>query len=430
MAKVLTDLAIKALKPGTKRREIGDARIEGLVLVIEPSGTRRWSFRYRYAKRQRRIAIGSWPAVDLLKARARAEQAVRALERGMDPTVSVFGAARERQVRGTDRDAFADVVQRFFRAHAIPHTRSWRESARLLGLRVVDHESGPPALEVKAGGIVARWAQRPVADIKKDDIRELLADSLARGATITCNRELAAIRKIFSWCVEGDLIGTNPALGIREPAKEMPRDRVLTDQELRLVWWAASAEGGSFGSILKLLILTAARRREVSHATWDEFDMASRMWTLGPGRTKGGRGHAIPLSDAALVVLGEITRVPGAVHLFGLGGRGGFSGYSKAKGRIGDRIAAMNDGKPIASWGLHDIRRSVATKMADIGVPPHIIEEILAHTTAKSRVAATYNRSRYLGEVKAALARWAEHVERLVDLDTDASNLVTLGPLR
>lgn len=415
MAKVLTDLAIKALKPGRSRREIGDGKIEGLVLIVEPSGTRRWTYRYRYARLQRRVALGTWPAIDLVKARARAEQAVRALERGQDPAVAIFGATRERQVRGTDRDAFAAVVERFFHAHAVPHTKSWRETARLVGLRVIDHDKGPPKFEAKAGGIVARWAERPVGDIRKDDIRELLADSLARGATVIVNRELAAVRKIFAWCVEGDLIEVNPASGIRDPAAETARDRVLTDHELRLVWCAAEAEGGTFGGLLRLLILTACRRREVSHARWNEFDIPGRMWTLPGARTKNSRVHAIPLSDAAVAVLGDIPRVPKAEFLFGLGGRGGFSGYSKAKGRVDARISTLNGGKPIASWGLHDIRRTAATRLVDIGTAPWVVEEILNHASGKSRVAAIYNRSKLEPEKRAALEAWSSYVERLVE---------------
>jgi integrase len=229
------------------------------------------------------------------------------------------------------------------------------------------------------------------------------------------NRELAAVRKIFSWCLEGDLIEVNPATGVRDPAAETSRDRVLSDDELRLVWAAAQAEGGTFGSLLRLLILTACRRREVSHARWAEFDVPGRMWTLPGARTKNARVHAIPLSDAALAVFAEIKRIPGADHVFGLGGRSGFSGYSKAKGRIDTRIAKLNEGKPIAAWGLHDIRRTVATRLVDLGTAPHVVEEILNHASGKSRVASIYNRSKLEPEKREALERWAEYVDRLVD---------------
>jgi integrase len=251
-------------------------------------------------------------------------------------------------------------------------------------------------------------------------VRALLADSLARGATVTANRELAGIRKFFSWCIEGDIIEVNPAAGIREPAKETARDRVLSDAELRLVWLAAEGDGYPFGPLVQLLLLTAQRRLEAAGAAWSEFDLTGGNWDLPGKRTKNGRAHSVPLSDAALAVLADIPRFPDGDFVFGSGGRSAFTGYSKAKARLDRRIAEIAGG-PVIAWTLHDLRRTAATRMADIGIFPHVVEEILNHASARSGVAGTYNRSRLEPEKRDGLERWGRYVERLVSPDAEST---------
>lgn len=435
MAKLLTDLAIRALKTPAARREIADAKMDGLALVLEPSGTRRWTYRYRYGKRPRRISLGTWPVVNLAKARARAESAVHALERGDDPGVTLFGPKRAQHLATVDRDAFGVVLRRFMQDHAIPNTRGWREAARLMGLAVVEDGKGPPTFEDIPGRLAARWAEKLIGSITGRDIIDVIDATRARGAPIVANRELSAMRKLFSWAVGKRIIDANPAAGIPAPSKETQRDRVLSDDELRLIWTAADGEGFPFGDIVKLLVLTAQRRIEVAAAPWAEFDLKAATWLLPGARTKNGRPHLVPLSDAALGVLADLPRIVDAapgdergrsnvaerVFLFGHRGGGGYSGFSRAKARFDERVAEMAD-SAIAPWTLHDLRRTAATRMAKLGVQPIVIESALNHISGtKGGIAGVYNVHAYEAEKRAALDAWARYVERVVDPDAVAA---------
>lgn len=411
-----------------------DAGMPGLYLVIQPapSSAKSWCIRYRYGKRTRKHTLGQYPRIDLLKARERAKDALEAVDRGEDPAAERVSAKKLQHLPHADRNAFGVLLRQFFHRHAIPRTRSWRETARLLGLQIDEDQSvsgQPLVFKDIPGRIAARWAERPVHSIRRRDIIELLDDSKDRGATTTANRELAALRKFFSWCVEREVIEANPALGIGKPALERRRERVLSDAELVAVWRAAEAEGYPFGHLVTLLILTAQRRNEVALSSWPEFGLKARIWQIPATRTKNARAQNVPLSDAAIAILRTIPRFAGGGYLFGLAGRTGFTGFSKAKGRLDKRIAEIASEEAgasgvIAGWTLHDIRRTVATRMGDIGILPHVIEAILNHVSgSKSGVAGTYNRALYETEKREALEQWAAYVEKLAAEDRVAERV-------
>ncbi|ODT26160.1 MAG: hypothetical protein ABS54_07730 [Hyphomicrobium sp. SCN 65-11] len=426
--KLLTDLAVESLQGRATRREIADAGMPGLYLVLQPTGAKSWALRYRYGKRPRKLTLGLYPAVTLTKARGRAQDALEALDRGDDPAVAMLAAKDEQHHTSADRDAFGNLIRQWLHDYAIPNQRSWRETARLLGLKVDDaapldgaepQPDGKPSFVDVQGGIAARWAEKAVPRLRRRDIRELLDDSKARGARTTANRELAALKTFLNWCVDREVIEVSPALRIGKPAPENKRTRILTDAELRVIWLAAEAEGYPFGAIVRLLMLTGQRRGEVAGALWPELNLKRREWILPEGRTKNGLPHLGPLSDAAVEILEEMPRCQGGDFLFGLGGRTGFTGYSKGKARIDKRVTEIAK-KALPEWNLHDIRRTVATSMARLGVLPHEVEAVLNHVSgSKAGVAGIYNLYSYEKEKRAALNLWAAHIARIVDVDAE-----------
>lgn len=424
--KLLTDLAVENVQGRSSRCEIPDAGMPGLYLVVQPSGAKSWALRYRYGKRPRKLTVGLYPAVSLARARSRAQDALEALDRGDDPAVAMLAAKDEQHHTAADRDAFGNLLRRWFHDYAIPNQRSWRETARLLGLKVDDTPlpdgaepppDGKPVFVDVKDGIAARWAEKPVPKLRRRDIRELLDDSKARGARTTANRELSALKTFFNWCVDREVIEVSPALRIGKPAPESKRTRLLTDAELRIIWLAAEAEGYPFGAIVRLLMLTGQRRGEVAGAAWSEINLKRREWILPEGRTKNGKPHLVPLPNAAIEILEDVPRFKGGTFLFGLGGRTGFTGYSKGKGRIDKSVRKLAKAE-WPEWNLHDIRRTVATGMARLGVLPHEVEAVLNHVSgSKAGVAGIYNLYSYEKEKRAALERWAEHIARIVDPD-------------
>jgi integrase len=217
------------------------------------------------------------------------------------------------------------------------------------------------------------------------------------------------------------LVDLHPVIATEPAIKAVSRDRVLSDGELVAVWKACAEDG--YGRIVRLLILTGQRREEVGAMADAELDLPGRRWTIPWERTKNGSRtripHEVPLSDQALAIVNSAPRREGRDLLFG-DGEGSFSGWSKAKEALDARIAEAQPkragkAKPPQPWRLHDIRRTVATRMADLGVPPHVVEAVLNHISGtKAGVAGTYNRALYLPERRQALDHWGAHVAALV----------------
>jgi integrase len=415
--KYLTDRAVSAAKSDPAQRlEIADAGLPGLYLVVQPSGSKSWALRYRHAGRPRKATLGSCPPVGLADARKRAKDAIDAIEQGRDPASERIAAKRRQHVPGLDADAFGVQVRLYLTRHAVPHTRSWRETARNLGLR--PDPDTPGAFVDIPGGLADRWAARPVQAITRRQVIEAIDEAVDRGAPVAANRLLGILARFFNWLRSRDVLATVPTDGVKRPTVETTRDRVLSDGELVTVWRAAEAIRYPMGPVVMLLLLTGQRRDEVAAATWDEIDLEAAVWRLPAARTKNARPHVVQLSNAALGVLADVPRFEGGPYLFGKAGRGPFSGFSRAKARLAELAG-------IDPFTLHDFRRTCATGLAGLGVPPHVVERILNHVSGtRGSVAGIYDRAALDTERRDALARWARHVEGL--LNDAAPNVVEL----
>ena len=175
------------------------------------------------------------------------------------------------------------------------------------------------------------------------------------------------------------------------------------------------------------MLLLGQRRSEVAEARWDEFNDDLTLWTLPPERTKNGEQHEVPLPEAAREILKRVRekRLPGSPFVFTTTGTTPISGWSKAKAALDKKIAELAGG-PIPDWRIHDLRRSAATGMIQIGVAPHIVEAVLNHISGhKGGIAGVYNVAKYPEEKLFALERWSEHVLRLASGEA-ADNVTTL----
>jgi integrase len=241
------------------------------------------------------------------------------------------------------------------------------------------------------------------------------------GAPVSANRTLAVLKTMFKFYVRRDKLAVSPAELVDRPAPEQSRDRTLSDDELRAVWKAADAAAYPFGRLVQMLLLTGARRDEVREAPWSEFDLDGATWLLPAQRSKNGKAHEVPLSGAALQILSGMPRIRGRGLLFTTTGDTPFSGLSKGKARL-------DTASGVTGWTLHDLRRTAATGMAELGVPPHVIEAALNHVSGDSKrgVAGIYNRARYAVEIRKALQAWADHIDALVNGAPVASNVVKM----
>jgi integrase len=418
MTKALTVKRIENEPAGKFRKEIPDGLLVGLYLVVQPSGAKSFAVRYRYAGQPRKLTLGAFPAITLEAARDIGGKALRAAAEGRDPATekqSAKGDAKRQaaeEVRGK-RDLYENVARDFIERHAMKSNRAttWRETARILGLRPSPDD---PTKLVDIGG-------RKIQEISKRDIVALLDAVNDRGSPIMANRVLSAVRKLFNWCLARDTIQVSPCTLVTPPAPERSRDRVLTDDELRMVWNAADGDGRPFGPLVKLLVLTGQRLSEVGGMRWQEIDLANKLWTLPPERVKNGKNgqrHEVPLSDAAVAIIEALPRIKTTKgFVFATRRDAAVSGFSRAKDRLDAAIlAAIPEGaKAPEHWTFHDLRRTMASGMAPLGTAMHVVEKILNHSSGTfAGVAGVYQRYDFYNEKRIALAAWASHVATVV----------------
>jgi integrase len=433
MTKALTVRRIDTVQRTSSRQEIPDGLLVGLYLVVQPSGGKSFAVRYRHAGQPRKLTLGAYPAINLEAARDIGAKALRAAAEGRDPATekqSAKGEAKRHaaeEIRGK-RDLFENVAREFIQRHAMKSNKesTWRETARILGLRPSPDDPGN--LVDVGGDVMSAWKGRRIQDVTKRDVIALLDGVNDRGSPIMANRVLSAIRKLFNWALARDVIQASPCTLVNPPAPERSRDRVLSDEELRLVWNAADGDGWPFGPLVKLLTLTGQRLSEVGGMRWDEVDLESKLWTLPAERVKNGQRHEVPLSDAAVTIIKALPRIKTTKgYVFATRRDAAVSGFSRAKDRLDAAIAdATTDGPTVESWVFHDLRRTMASGMARLGIQLPVIEKILNHTSGTFRgVVGIYQRHSFADEKRNALDAWASFVQSTVS-GKQPTNVVSL----
>jgi integrase len=240
-------------------------------------------------------------------------------------------------------------------------------------------------------------------EIDRRKIAALLGQIETASGPIARNRLRSTLSAFFAWCVTEGLLDANPVAGTAKADEGNSRERVLTQEELRKLW--RSLGDDSFADILRLLLLTGQRRNEIGALRWSEIDLARKVIVFPPARTKNGRQHEVPLSAQALVILKRLPRRNSTDYLFGR--RSGYSDWGRAKQELDQRLR-------IAPWRIHDLRRTAATQLGELGVLPHVVEQALNHVSgAKAGVAGVYNRSKMTDAVREGLQKWADYVEKI-----------------
>ena len=387
-AQKLTARTIENAKAPTEGRlELWDSLVRGFALRITDRGSKSWIVMYRLNGKQRRLTLGAYPAYPLGEAREMARETLNSVARGIDPAEEKK-AARD-AVPPPEPEIVEKVVHEFIERHAKPKTRKWRETERMFEIYVLP-----------------KWGPRPIEAIARRDVNDLLDDIIDQGKPYSANKVLSHVRRFFNWCVERDILDATPVAKVKAPAKEVSRDRVLSDDELRSVWRAWDAMGWPFGQAFKLLLATGQRRDEVATMRWSDIDPQSRLWTLPRESTKSDRLHEVPLSPLAIEILEAVPKL--GDYVFTTTGDRPISGFSKAKKRC-DTLSA------VSGWRLHDLRRTCASGMARLGIAPHVVEKVLNHASGTiSGIAAVYNRHGYTEEKKAALNTWARALEAII----------------
>lgn len=415
----LTQAAVDKLRPPASGRvEYWDTQLAGFGLrVAAPrsgsrEGRKTWQAMYRVEGKLVRETIGTLatdPEVE--KAREKARTSIKMAKLGVHPIEDRHRRkAREREAdEARQRDTLAAAIDRYLDRYGVKYMRVdyFNETKRTF-----EHDV-KPAL-----------GSRPIREITRRNVRDLLDKVIDRGSPSHANHVLAYLRAMLNWAVGEDLIESNPCDGVKMPSPKVDRDRALDDSEIMLFWQACDTIGWPYGPLFKLLLLTAQRRDEVAEATWPEFDLDAGVWALPRARAKNDRAHVVHLSPLAVEILRDLPRIGTKNFLFTRTGERPVTGFGHGSERL---IAAMTElaGRDVKHFTLHDLRRSAATGMARIGIAHHVLDRVLNHATGQiSGVARVYNQFEYLAERKAALDAWSRHVESLVR--PSPSNVITL----
>jgi len=380
----LTELTIRKAKPADKRYDLFDASARGLGLRVAISGTKSWFIMRRFNGRMLRITFGRYPEISLANARLKVPEVLREMADG-----------RTQGQRKTD--LFKIVLEEWLK-------KDQAKNKSVHQVKMAMYLHALPAL-----------GNMSVTSITKRDVNKMIDKVVDAGSPVAANRILAYTKRFFSWCKERDILDQSPVEAIKLPSKENDRDRVLNLGEIKSFWISCDKMGYPWGPVFQLLLLTGARLKEVSQASWSEISISDRKLDLPGSRTKNERAHQIQLSVQTLKILLSLPKVEGQDFLFSTNGKTPVSGFSKVKKRL-DILCG------VANWRFHDLRRSFATHSSEkLSVSPVIVDKILNHRTGQVRgVTAVYQRGEYLAERREALQKWGDYIERLVADEDEA----------
>jgi integrase len=394
----LTDRSAAALVLAAGKTDdvFWDVELPGFGCRVRSGGkrvARSWLAQYRANGLQRRESLGDIRKVKIEDGRRAARKIFAQLELGIDPSAEKAKARTAAAAATLTLGAVADRYLAIKQATLRPNTYAQAVSY------LTDHWRP--------------FRDHPLDSIERKHIAAQLQDLVKDRGSIAAARARGQLSALFTWAQREGLVEQNPVSNTNSPdAGVKPRDRVLSSDELKAIW--ATCLDDDFSQIVRLLVLTACRRDEIGELEWSEIDFDDTgMLTIPGKRIKNGRTLQLKLPAVALDILRAVPRRDGCVHLFGKPGKG-FTSWSNGMRLFQARMAAA--GRSLPHWTLHDLRRSTATHMAELGVQPHIIEALLNHVSGHKRgVAGIYNRASYTRETAAALQLWAEHVSALVE---------------
>jgi integrase len=435
----LTDKGIEKLRvPRGKPVFKWDAACTGLGVKVTPAGRRIFVLQVRRpgARLQTKLTLGAYPGLSLVKARQKADAWREMIRRGEDPA----GEERAAELR-THAHTFEAVAERYIAEH-LAGQRKERDAAR----------------EIR-NNLIATWGQRPVAGIKPQDVKELIGDLKAR-APYHARNIFGHARTLFAWATHNGLIEVSPCASLKAKwllsgARLQPRQRVLSDDEIRALWKASGELGYPMGAVYRLLLLTGQRKGEIAGARWREFHPDLRrlideharedkrvewrrvrsdvkLLTVPSERFKSGATHLVPMSDDALDLLAAVPTFADCDLVFTTDGKRAVNGFSKSKRRLDELMLKElreRDAKAeLPPFVVHDIRRTVRTRLASLRVPDEVAEMVIGH--GRRGLQRVYDVHTYEPEMRAALDAWARALRGIVEPKGQPGNVVAMRKKR
>ncbi len=394
-----TDTALKKIKPEAGLVELVDTSRKGLRLRLYPTGKKVFVFRYRFNERSRILTIGEYsPNLSLEEANQRLSTAKLALKNKIDP-----GELKQQSLSGEKaKPLIPELVTEYLERHAKKKKKTWREDQRML-----------------EKDVLPRWKYKKVADIDTRDIVNLL-DKVERRSVSARNHLQTVLSRMFKFAVSNrHFIRQSPCIDI-DRVEEAPRDRHLKVHEIPIFWSKLkdATMSGYMKTALKLLLVTGQRRGELAHARWEHIDLKGAEWYMP--ETKNGTDHTVPLSVMAVELFKRLRKetresayaLP-SPHLQIKSSRMPIEDKPIAKRSLTRALAKNREHFGLDHFTVHDLRRTVVTRMSKLKIDQRTIDEVINHLPPK--IVRTYDRHDYMEEKKEALEIWEAELERLIE---------------
>lgn len=415
----LNNISLKAIKGTGERQDMAVEGYPGLRLRVSAGGPKKpvkkaLVYVFREGKKTTRLTLGDWPTLSIAEA-VQIYGNMQALAKKGDDPRKALPAVRPVS-RKTDGFTLQELAEEFRDRRLIgpnpdaPLVKTWAESWRILERDVLP-EFGP----------------RDAAAITPRDVVLLLDGIVDRGALRVANRVRSILVQMFKFGVSRGLVSASPVVAVEPPAKSAPRDRILSDAEIKTVWGKLDSAKmlPRLRHALRLLLATGQRRSEVALAEWAEFDLDARMWTIPAEKAKNGRRHEVPLSPLALEILADLRAdLDAAAEVAGVAVDGRYAGrwlFPSPHWDKGEAIDAKAVTRAVSRnrehWGVpaftvHDFRRTVRSNLSALGVDRIVAKKVLNHTL--DGMDAVYDQHPYTEEKRQALELWAAHLQAVV----------------
>ena len=380
-----------AVEPGKRDRLVFDDEQAGLAVRVTANGSRSYLVQFTLAGQRQRLPLGNVRALSLAAARQAAAAAMGDVAKGQNPKAALQREAEAARVEKQRREiTLGNLIESWSAKHLASQSLNYQREA----VRALKHAF--------AGDL-----GRPAASLTKARVIAVLDDLPPTMSRRTANYGSA----LFAWAAGREMVPANPFDRVKVGSPTVQRDRVLTDEELRLIWHAA-ADMGRYGSIVRMLMITGQRREEVAGMSWSE--VTGDIWTIAAKRTKNGVAHIVPLPAAAQTLIE--AQPPTADLVFGK-----FSNWSRGK-------ASLDAACGVSDWRIHDLRRTAATGLQRLGVRLEVVEAALNHVSGSKRgIVGIYQRHDWAAEKRAALSAWGAHLEQVISgEDATAGNVIAL----
>jgi integrase len=397
----LTQTRIEGLKCPPEKRDtlVFDDEQRGLGVRVTARGGKTYLAQYSFHGQKRRVPLGSCSGVSLAKARDAVRAIMGDVAKGIDPATERKKAAGEARRQAAHEALTLSALLSDWQALHLANKRPRYAAEAVRAVR----------------NAFSRYLDLPAADLDRATAVKTLDAMARKGSAAMAARTAAYGKAAYGWAVKRGALSINPFVNL-PVAPTLKRERVLSDDELAVIWRATDSPG-PFNGIVRLLMVTGQRREEVAGMAWAELSDDFSTWTIPASRAKNGATHIVPLASPAQELLRGVPRF-GDLVFPGL--RGPFNGFWKAK-------AALDAKSGVTNWRLHDLRRTMATGLQRLGVRLEVTEQVLNHVSgSRAGIVGVYQRHDFASEKRAALDAWGNHVLAVVEGSATMDNVVTL----